>query len=767
MGGGGRTTMKPLSLRTKLLISIVLILVASYLALILSIVSNLTTVVKDKINRQLDEGVRFSRQLYYSRSQQITYSLLQPAGSPVLQAWIREKKEPKLKDAIHRWQAVLPYLDLLTIVDPQGNVIARPGNAKAGEPFELSVPVKLAFSKRKPLVSTELVPYRVLRLYGDSENRSSLPGGQAMMVIVVIPVISPAGTVRGAIVAGDVINGDAELLMPVTKTLGDEVVVTLSQGDTNVTSNKPDSFYLPTTVSSEVLARLKDDRAFRGETLIGSTRYLTAFEPISDIRGRLVGSLSVAVSLEDVRRVRNMSLRHLVASGALGILLSFGIAYFVTRRLTKPLRELAGGAQRIEEGDFDQELHARYEEEFSLLANSFNKMAKALQERDRTIKKKTVDLERANLRLQELNDLLERKVEDRTADLQMEMERLEAILTSMAEGMVVTDRDNKVILFNPSAQKLFDLMPHRVMNHLLAQVCTHGEFCTVVPLVEEIRHEGNQAASRELDAIINGKKLKFYLNPLLDQEGAFAGVVMSIRDVTAEHEMNQMKTDFISTVSHELKTPLTSMKGSLQLVLSKGDQLNETERDLLTICLRNTERLIRLISEILDLAKIEAGGIVFAFRPTSLKDLINYAVEEMKIFAASNRVTITNTINGEVPLVYVDHDRIVQVMSNLLANAVKFSPEGGVVTITAERDRHYINVSVNDAGDSIQWSDRTKLFKKFQKFDTTDIKGRGGTGLGLAICKEIIEKHHGKIFYHPGSPKGNTFSFTVPVYEEG
>ena len=241
---------------------------------------------------------------------------------------------------------------------------------------------------------------------------------------------------------------------------------------------------------------------------------------------------------------------------------------------------------------------------------------------------------------------------------------------------------------------------------------------------------------------------------------------MSLRDVTMEEEVDRMKTEFISTVSHELKTPLTSMKGSLQFIMNKGKWLTDTERELLTICLRNTDRLIRLINDILDISKIEAGRVEFTMKPQSIGELVIYSIEEIKSFAMSRNISIINCIGDEVPHIYGDHDRLVQVLTNLLSNSVKFSPAGQVVMVSAVKQGNYVAVSVADHGKVIVWSDRDKLFKKFQQLETSSGGERGGTGLGLAICKEIVERHHGKIYYEMGATGGNVFTFTVPVYEE-
>jgi PAS domain S-box-containing protein len=462
----------------------------------------------------------------------------------------------------------------------------------------------------------------------------------------------------------------------------------------------------------------------------------------------------------------NFHLPALLISVSLSMIFCMGIAFFIARKLTHPLRELAQCAEKIEGGDFSNPISTSSAGEFRLLADAFNKMVTTLQEREATIRAKNLDLEVLNRSLHELNEQLERKVSERTSAVLTQKGRLEAVLSGMVEGVLVTGPDNRVTLVNPAAQKILDLLPHRVIGQRLEHLCDRSGFCELVQHIREMQKEGSLADGREEEIEAKGKKLRVHLAALHHPERDFAGVVMSIRDVTLEDEVDRMKTDFISTVSHELKTPLTSIKGSLQVILRRRDTLTETEQDLLDICLRNTERLIRLIRDILDLSKIESGRIEFNFKPGSINRLASDAVEEIRNYSQSHSVSIVLDLPNDLPLVYCEHDRLFQVITNLLSNAVKFSPSGEIVTVSAEPEGEFLAVSVSDRGKTIKKSERDKLFKRFQQLNTPETREHSGTGLGLAICREIIERHHGKLYYRPGAGGGNVFTFTVPTYGE-
>jgi two-component system sensor histidine kinase VicK len=749
-----------LSIRSKLFLSLLLILLLSYSTLLFATVKSFDAFIAKEVSKDLEASLNFAQNQYFSRANQLKFALMQPAMAPPVHSHIRSKDNAWLKSAIKRWQTILPFADVVSIVDPQKMVMARLGSDRSGDILQLPHILERAFRERQVVVATELVSSEFLCREGVPYYCSPLPGErEAMMITIAIPVLSPSGELLGGIVAGDLVNKDPYYPYQVQKIFGREVELTITQRGRKIASSLKNDADFPSIMAPEIYASLERGLPYQGEARIGAKVYKTAFEPITDSRGGLVGSLSVALSKEDFRKIRNDNERNIMISALIGILLSFGIAYAATRHVTRPLKALSRGVRKIEEGDLDQRVTVTSGDELGLLADSFNRMASALAERDGTIKKK-------NQALQELNELLEKKVTERTAELRMEMERLETVLTSMAEGIVVTDRDNRVILFNPAAQKLFDLVPHRVINQPADKLGELGGFAGLAEYIGSVRSDGISAAAREEELAVQGKKLRVNLSPLLDEAETFAGVVMSIRDVTMEEEVDRMKTEFIATVSHELKTPLTSMKGSLQFILGKGKWLTDTERELLSVCLRNTDRLIRLISDILDISKIEEGRVEFHFKPQVIGMLATYAIEEIRPLALGRNITIISEIADDLPPVYGDHDRLVQVLTNLLSNAVKFSPEGKVIMVSAIREVNYVAVSVADRGTVIEWSDRGKLFKKFQRLENSENGERGGTGLGLAICKEIIEGHHGKIYYQTGIGGGNVFTFTVPVYEE-
>ncbi|MBJ6748628.1 ATP-binding protein [Geomonas anaerohicana] len=745
-------------IRTKLLLSILAILLISYSTLIYSTMKTMSASLRTEVDRNLETNLTYARSQYRDRATVINYSLLQPATAPVVQGHVASGDRKWLDDRLKQIHRVLPSLDILLMLDGKKRILAGVDTTSYDEELYLPGILDQALAGKGVVSSTEILPAATLCQAGAKRYCEQESNAEAMVNTVVVPVLGQGGSVLGCFVAAEILNNQATLPTDLQEVSGNDVEVSITQRDLRISSSLPATLRDASTLSPKVVEVLERGEVYRGEARIGSRDYETVIDPILNSRGEFVGSISVAVATERFSETRRENLGNILASAFIGILCSFGLAFLASRHFTGPLRQLAASASKIEHGDLDQRVEGDQDDEVGVLASSFNKMVQALKERDAIINKKTDDL-------QELNEQLERMVDERTSALVMEMGRLEAVLTSLAEAVVVTDLDNLVVLFNPAAQQLFGMVPHRVVGQPIEQVC---ELVGFTPLLERIRDlsQPERGGGTKEELTVKGKRLHVYLSSLSDEYGNFAGIVLSIRDVTVEQQVDRMKTEFISTVSHELKTPLTSIKGSLQLLLTRSKWLTDTERQLLTVCFRNTQRLIRLISEILDISGIESGGMVFKFKPVSIGELTVYAVEEIKSYAMGRDITIVNTVGEHLPMVYGDSDRLIQVITNLLSNAVKFSPEGKVVMISAEQEGNYVVVSVADKGRVIQWSDRDKLFKKFQQIECQERGKVGGTGLGLAICKEIVERHHGRIFYTAAQERGNTFSFTVPIIGE-
>jgi CheY-like chemotaxis protein len=259
--------------------------------------------------------------------------------------------------------------------------------------------------------------------------------------------------------------------------------------------------------------------------------------------------------------------------------------------------------------------------------------------------------------------------------------------------------------------------------------------------------------------------LQCFSAPVLDPREQLLGRLLVFRDITREREVERMKNEFVSLVSHELRTPLTSIRGALQLVLGRAQPAEVTPRtrELLSVSLNNSERLIRLINDILDISKIEQGPIPLRRVPLDAAELCRVAAQGVAAFAAGRSITLDLALPNELPPISADRDRALQVLTNLLSNAIKFSNSGQQVTISAEAVSGAVCFAVRDEGRGIAPEHHARIFERFQQIDSSSTREVGGTGLGLAICKALIEEHGGRIWLDSAPGKGATFSFTLPL----
>jgi GAF domain-containing protein len=349
--------------------------------------------------------------------------------------------------------------------------------------------------------------------------------------------------------------------------------------------------------------------------------------------------------------------------------------------------------------------------------------------------------------------------------------QLEQVFASTSDGFLVADLTGRVVAFNRQAGELLGIAADEVVGRPFPPLVeTLGATVSwdqpgARALVGALASPAPAASAGDLELRTpEARTLGWRAAPMRDLLGATVGVTITFNDVTRQREIDRMKTEFVSTVSHELRTPLTSIKGSLHLLLSDpGLQLDATQRQLVDISVKNTDRLIRLITNILDISKIEAGHIQLELGMHSAEDFVSVAVDGIAAFAESRNILIESEVERGLPQVRVDGDRMVQVVTNLLSNAIKFSPAGSTVHVTTRRAGAQLELCVTDRGRGIAPEDMGKLFKKFQQLDGSNVRSVGGTGLGLAICRGIVEEHGGAIGVESRMGHGATFTVTLPL----
>jgi PAS domain S-box-containing protein len=339
----------------------------------------------------------------------------------------------------------------------------------------------------------------------------------------------------------------------------------------------------------------------------------------------------------------------------------------------------------------------------------------------------------------------------------------EFILNSVADGIFGANPDGGVDFVNPAAAEMLgdspaDLVgqPIHALIHAGSNAC--GEHCRLRRALLMHENTGGQEVFHRKDG--TSFPVEFAVTPMVEH-GVVVGSVLSFRDISQRYALDRMKDEFISTVSHELRTPLTSIRGALGL-LSHGllGEMSEKAANLLRIAVSNSDRLVRLINDILDLERMQSGRAPLAFRACAVNELARQVADAMQPMADAARVRLQ--VEAEAITVETDADRLMQVITNLLSNAIKFSSPDSTVRVIVEHSKEGASFSVIDRGRGIPVDKLESIFDRFHQVDASDSRQKGGTGLGLAICRTIIQQHGGRIWAERNADQGSTFRVLLP-----
>lgn len=432
------------------------------------------------------------------------------------------------------------------------------------------------------------------------------------------------------------------------------------------------------------------------------------------------------------------------------------ILYMTVKRISEPLNQLTQYAEKLSDHDFTAEIEITSKDEIGLLAGTMKSMAEELTT---------------------LISGLEREVGNATSELQDTLTYMEVIMDNLADGLLVVEINGKISVTNPALGELFGFNSHDMRGKDI-KACFPEEMTALFELVKGCEHE---VYSSEIE--LGGRKTcKAVATPFHKTNGAdnpniCLGAVILVRDITYEKEVDNLKTDFISTVSHELRTPMTSILGFAKIIKKKLEKSvfpvceaadKETVQDInqvqnnIGIIVSEGQRLTELINDVLDIAKMESGKIDWKRIPIDIAEVIETSVHTTVPLWKPNNLEMVIEVENSVPTMYGDRDRVMQVMVNLISNAVKFT-DSGSITCTARSYDDEIMVSVSDTGSGISPEDQKKIFERFKQAGDTLTGKPKGTGLGLPICKQIVDHHKGQIWVDSKLGEGSSFHFTLAL----
>lgn len=418
---------------------------------------------------------------------------------------------------------------------------------------------------------------------------------------------------------------------------------------------------------------------------------------------------------------------------ATAILVTFVLIFLVVSSLTPgivaPLEEMTAVARNMAEGKLDTEVSVVTNNEVGALARSFNYMGLRLKE---TI-----------------------------GQITEERNKLQAILTSMTDGVIAIDREGHILLINPMVETMFSVRQEDVMGKSVIEVIRNYDLEKL--LLGALA--GNDSFNREFQMLSPMiRTFRVHLAPLKNATGP-VGVVAVLRDITEIKELEQMRTDFVANVSHELRTPLTSIKGFVETLLDGAIEDKRLAKHFLDIINEESNRLSRLINDILTLSRLEDRntGVNKVPVPVEMDEVINSIATMLHPQMKEKEIELKTDIANNLPVIQADRDMMGQLLINLLDNAIKYTPAGGRIRVEAHADHPGIKVTVSDSGIGIPAESLPRLFERFYRVDKARSREMGGTGLGLAIVKHILEQHGGSIDVKSELGRGTTFTFYLPV----
>jgi signal transduction histidine kinase len=496
-----------------------------------------------------------------------------------------------------------------------------------------------------------------------------------------------------------------------------------------------------------VVARAVSDPA-AARAIIQSGGGKRRVDAIRGLVDPLIGRNIVAASRD---RQRVASAEHsgiLVGAGGIAIAMALFLAmvgYFLRAAVT-PVRRIAAATGLIAGGDRGIEVPERGAGEIGLLAVAFNEMSRSLQRQERSLAQQNNDLERlANL--------------------------LKAVLDSTVDGILLSDAEGSVQLANRPlvtlTRELGMSFEGSVVDRLLSISDRIQDPDAYRQAMERLRTATEEVTFDEFVDAASGRVFQGFTAPVHDDRGGFVGRIWTMREVTQQRELDRLKDDFVATVSHELRTPLTSMMGFLEMIREgEAGELTEQQQRFLSIVYRSSERLQRLVGDLLFVARLDANGLQLQFAEVDLVDVVRDNVEATSALARSRAIDLVAELD-ELPAVVADRERLGQLVTNLLSNAIKFTPEQGTVTVRTFANGGSAVLEVEDTGIGIPSGEQGRLFQRFFRSTNATERAIPGTGLGLVITKAIVEAHGGSITVRSELEEGTCFHVELPFQPDG
>ncbi len=461
-----------------------------------------------------------------------------------------------------------------------------------------------------------------------------------------------------------------------------------------------------------------------------STRYSTTLKqhmmymavPIYE-EGKLLGVARVALPVADVESSVNRVARTIVLASLVIAVLAAIASWLISRAVTGPVRQLTEAVRKIGAGELGHRINISTRDEIGQLARAFNDMSSAL--------KATMD------------------------GVSTERNKLASVLANMADGVIMTNTERRVVLANVTAGRLCGFKEIDSINKHLIEIVHDHEVDEVVKKCLETEKEH----TIQFESSLTKRFLRAIAVPLHSQ-GRLNGALVLLQDLTELRNLQTMRRELVGNISHELRTPLASIKAMVETLQGGAIEDREAAQVFLLRIDREVDHLTRMVVELTELSRIEAGQAELRIEPVDLNALSEEVIAELAPLAEWQGIAVSKKLSPDLPLILADKDRIRQAITNLVHNAIKFNKPKGKVTVSTSYDSNVVLLSVSDTGIGIPREDLPHIFERFYKADKA--RSGGGTGLGLAIAKHTIQAHGGEIWAESEEGKGSVFTFRLP-----
>lgn len=449
---------------------------------------------------------------------------------------------------------------------------------------------------------------------------------------------------------------------------------------------------------------------------------------IQDAQGKK-GYLIINASMESLKTVHPKMWGLLIVGFISSCLVVIFLGMKITAQYIRPIESVTKVAIELAKGNYKARAYEKHSDETGMLSKAMNILARNLQEM--------------------------------TLEQEMQQDRLHTLIENMGSGMILIDSRGYISLVNRSYKEIFHVTDEEYLHRLYYQAFIHKE---IVELVEEIfMTEVKVRKQMLLPLEIERKHFEVYGAPIIGTNHEWKGIILVFHDITELKKLEQMRKDFLANVSHELKTPITSIKGFSETLLDGAMENQQFREHFLHIILKESDRMQALIEDLLDLSKIEQQGFQLNMGVVDLKELLEEVGMILNNKATDKDIRLHVDVNDHISVIG-DTVRLKQVFINLMNNAILYTPAGGAVSVTFSHDSQNVYIKVSDTGIGIEKGQIPRIFERFYRVDKARSRNTGGTGLGLSIVKHLVEAHHGMITVESKIGVGTTFIVTLQKY---